>query len=256
MRFGLIAGVGLVALSLSTTVTPAQATPVTDNEFFSAGEGAWGNTPEPGTIAGLLVAQFDNVFAPTNDLLEIGIPGKAGFSIIFDDGQSLINFLPAQGQAGPLTADLLDPTSSSAGFFAGEVATLAINIAFSDAGLIAHPAGTAFGDLEFTGLTGALSSLNGETIRSLLPEVNVLLGGGTEAFTINDVAETLIDTNQAFGGGSNGEGASTFALNNLEFPTVVTAVPEPPLWPIFFIGSVLAIFLSRRRSGEARLGAG
>ncbi|HEX6841260.1 MAG TPA: hypothetical protein VF113_07020 [Stellaceae bacterium] len=254
MRFALIAGVAVVALSLNTAATPAQAMPVADNEFFSAGEGAWGNdNAEPGTIAGLLVAQFDNVFAPTNDLLEIGIPGKAGFSIIFDDGQSLIKFLPAQGPAGPLTADLLDPATSSAGFFAGEVATLAINIAFSDAGLIAHPAGTAFGDLEFTGLSGALSSLNGQTIRSLFPEVNVLLGGGTEAFTINDVAETLIDTNQAFGGGINGEGASTFALNHLEFPTVVTAVPEPPLWPIFVIGSVLVIFFSHRRA-EVRLG--
>lgn len=54
----------------------------------------------------------------------------------------------------------------------------------------------------------------------------------------------------------NGGLASTFALNHLEFPTVVPAVPEPPLSPIFLVGSLLVIFLSRRRAGEVRLGTG
>jgi hypothetical protein len=46
----------------------------------------------------------------------------------------------------PLSADLIDPSSTSSGLFGGEVLALQFNVDFSDAGLISGSAGLAFGD--------------------------------------------------------------------------------------------------------------
>jgi hypothetical protein len=73
----------------------------------------------------------------------IGIHGSAGYSIIFDDPNDIINFLPATGAPGPLTADLLDPATSAAGSYGGEVATLEVNVAFNDASILKGNLGSA-----------------------------------------------------------------------------------------------------------------
>jgi hypothetical protein len=63
----------------------------------------------------------------------------------FDSADALITYLPASGAANALAADLLDPNPSNPnlppGTLGGEVATLKLNIDFSAAGLLAHPAG-------------------------------------------------------------------------------------------------------------------
>jgi hypothetical protein len=69
----------------------------------------------------LLEAQFDNVFAPKNDLLEVGIPGPTGYSITFDSTDAVIAYWPTNGTHGALTADLLAPVTSAAGALGGEV---------------------------------------------------------------------------------------------------------------------------------------
>ena len=48
-----------------------------------------------GKIGGSIQQNFDTVFAPTGDLMQIGIPGSAGYSIIFDDPSHVTAFLPA-----------------------------------------------------------------------------------------------------------------------------------------------------------------
>src|SRR5262249_21260988 len=83
MRFCRILAAALMALFLSIIGNSARA--FTTGEFVSFSQGAWGQTPAPGNAAALLQAQFNSVYAPVNDLLEIGIPGTAGFSAIFDD---------------------------------------------------------------------------------------------------------------------------------------------------------------------------
>ena len=137
----------LAALAaLSFAALPTRATTFTAGEFVTFNQGEWGETPAGGNVGAMLENNFDSIFAPS-DLLEVGIHGSAGFSIIFDNPDDLIAYLPSNGTAGALTADLLDPPSSASGVFGGEVAALALNIAFSDAGLLAHPVGVPFGDL-------------------------------------------------------------------------------------------------------------
>jgi hypothetical protein len=48
-------------------------------------------------------------------LVEVGIPGPTGFSILFDNPDDIGTYLPANGTAGPLAADLLNPASSASG---------------------------------------------------------------------------------------------------------------------------------------------
>ena len=197
---------------VSLVYGPACAT-VADHEFVTASQVSWGDTPTPFNFAGLLVANYASVYAPS-DLFEIGIPSSPGFSIIWSNTTDLLTFLPSSGAPAALDADLVDPTSSSAGSFAGEVAALKLNIDFSDAGLLTHPAGVTFGDLELVNFSGALSGLDGLSVLDLLGQVNVLLGGGATGYTIDDVFETLDDVNASFNGGG---AATSFAEDHLEF---------------------------------------
>src|SRR5271166_1276970 len=144
------------------------------------------------------------------------------FSMIFDEASAITAFLPGEGAPGPLTADLLDPATSASGVFGGEVVALTLNIAFSDAGLITHPNGVAFGDLVLTGLTGADAQFNGLRVRDLLPIMNTLLGGGAgPGITIDDAFELTNTVDMSFNGGP----ISTFGMNNLELPPGATPLP-------------------------------
>ena len=215
---------------LSIVYGPARATTVADHEFVTASQVGWGDIPTPFNFAGLLVANYASVYAPS-DLFEIGIPGPTGFSIVWSNTTDLLTFLPSSGVPAALDSDLVDPTSSSAGSFAGEVAALKLNIDFSDAGLLTHPTSVTFGDLELVNFTGALSGLNGLSVRDLLGQVNGLLGGGAAGYTIDDVFDTLDDVNASF---NEGGAATSFAEDHLEFPPV--AVPEPATWLMALVG--------------------
>src|SRR5580704_3186624 len=75
-----------------------------NNDLVTFSQDEWGETPASTNVGTLLEDNFDNVFAPENDQMEIGIPGVAGFSIIFDNPDDLITYLPANGTAAALTA--------------------------------------------------------------------------------------------------------------------------------------------------------
>jgi hypothetical protein len=92
-RLGLIPS---AAALLLLACGPARAMPVADHEFVTVSQVGWGDTPTPFNFAGLLVANFASVYAPA-DLLEIGIPGPTGFSIIWSNTTDLLAFLPASG---------------------------------------------------------------------------------------------------------------------------------------------------------------
>ena len=103
------------------------------DEVLTSGrsQGAWGDDPAPGNISFLLENEFDSLFAPSNGLMEVGIPGAAGFSLIFDSAAAVITYLPANGTPGVLTADLLDPVVHTAsGGLGGEVVAATLNILF------------------------------------------------------------------------------------------------------------------------------
>ena len=248
----------LVALAaLSLTALPAHATAFTPGEFVTWSEVEWGEDPTPTNISGVLESQFNSVFAPSY-LLEVGIPGPTGYSMIFDSADAVIAYLPPGGAPAPLTADLLDPITSASGFLGGTVVADTLNVTFSDAGLLAHPAGVTFGDLvfqhleglvsdpEFPGIGPEIAALDGITVREALSDADQVLGGATSPFTPMDLSQLLDLTIRAFNGGGVSNQADTY----LALPPS-TAIPEPAVWAMLLIGFG-ALGIVRHRPTDAK----
>jgi hypothetical protein len=177
-----------------------------DNDLVTWSQIAWG-----GAESTLLESDFDAVFAPEAGLMEIGIPGAAGFSIIWDDPDNLVVFLPATGAPGQLTADLLDPTVSASGSYGGEVATMRLNIAFGDDNLLGATTSIHLGDLSVCNLTATQTPLNGQNVRAIQAEANTILGGGAGPVSLQDMFTVINNIDMSFNGGP----VSTFAQQSL-----------------------------------------
>ena len=175
-----------------------------DGDMLTYTQEVWGN---PTSAAGiLLVDHFDSVYAATT-VLEVGIAGAAGFSMVFSSAAAVLAYQPSIGTPGPLNADLLDPTTSASGAFGGEVVALQLDVDFSDAN---HLAGAVrFGDLTLCGL--AQTGLNGTTVRQFLATANTALGGGATPYSINELYLIATQLNAAFSDGS----VSLFAQDHL-----------------------------------------
>jgi len=139
-------------------VSAARADTWSAGAFTTFDQAEWGDSAS--AAGNLLANEYGTVYASGGDLFVIGT-ASPGFSVEFTSGLHLGDFLPASGASGPLNTDLENPTTSSAGIFAGEVAGLKLNIDFSAAGLLPGTSGLHFGDLVLTGMTGADTGLNG-----------------------------------------------------------------------------------------------
>ena len=236
----------LSALSLPLAL-PAHATTFTDGEFLTWSQVAWGGDPfcDPTVcnISGILENDFNSLFAPS-DLLEVGVPGAGGFSMIFDSADAIIAYLPASGAPGPLTANLLDPVHTASGALGGEVLTATLNVTFSEDGLLAHPSGASFGDLVLqnlgslpddpvwgNGFGSEIAELDGQSVDEVLADANAILGGAASPFTPEEIFRLLNNIDMSFNGGP----VSGFAMDYLALPEGST-VPEPTTWAMTLIG--------------------
>jgi hypothetical protein len=209
----------VAGMVIGTMTGPAMAQTFQNNDFITWSQIGWSN------LGSELGQDFNTVFASSGDLMEIGIHGSAGNSIIFDDPTYIVAFLPALFPAGVLTTDLLDPAVSSSGAYGGEVTALTLNVAFSDAGLLKGNLSLPFGDLVLKGLTGDLSFANGLSVRQVLADANTVLGGGAEpnsSVTLTDMFTLTNDIDMSFNGGP----VSTFASQNFVYPKTTASAPE------------------------------
>jgi hypothetical protein len=187
---------------------PPPPGPWKDGDLITYPQVGWGDlTSEAGS---LLNAQYDYVYGSTGGLLEVGIAGAAGFSLLFTSASGVLGYLPAQGALGALNADLVDPTSSASGGFGGEVTALSLNVDFSDAGVTLGGAGIPFGDLTLCNFND-LPRLNGVTVRQFLGAVNTLLGGGSANYGIAELFLVSERLNVSF----EGRTPSQFAQDHL-----------------------------------------
>jgi hypothetical protein len=180
-----------------------------DGDATTYTQSGWGAPTSP---AGTLLSnRYNFVYASTFGTIEIGVPGTAGFSIVFTTSSAVLTYLPQVGAIGALTNDLLNPTSSSSGAFGGEVLALKLNVDFADSGDLASAASVRFGDLRLCGTT--TTALNGLTIRQILGIANTLLGGGSGAVSIVAMDPILQALNASFGGGMVSSFAQEHVLN-------------------------------------------
>jgi hypothetical protein len=176
-------------------------------DMISYGQDSWGGDRTTSTAAGLLYAQFDAQYPGG---LEVGIAGAGGFSMIFTSGDRVLFYAPGTGTPGPLTADLVDPSSTSSGMFGGQVLALQVNVNFSDAGLLNGR--YQYGNLHLCGLTQT-PLYNGLEIRMFLDAMNAALSfsSGIPPYTYDELSALVDDVTRAFEGGA----ASSFAQNHV-----------------------------------------
>lgn len=174
------------------TVEPPSIGFVT-GDFKTFTQGGWGAPPNGNNPAALLAQNFTTVFGSG---FTVGVAGNAGYSMTFASSTAVKNYLPAGGTPAALTADLVNPTSSSAGVFGGQVTALRINVAFSLASV--NPA--SFGSLKVIG-TG--TPLDGLTVLQVLAICESALGGSnTSGATYPQLNEIATNLNEAFDNGN------------------------------------------------------
>ena len=133
----------------------------------------------------------------------------------------------------------------------------ALNIAFSDAGLLAHPAGVSFGDLVLENLDALvgtpiyggvfgpeIAEFDGMSVSELFSAAELVLGGGASSLTPEEMFTLLNDVDMSFNGGP----VSTFATEYLALPSTAPTVPEPSAWAMLLIGFAGLGFLRYRVS--------
>jgi len=233
----------LLVLGLSLFfVSAARADTWSAGAFTTYDQAEWGDSI---SAAGILLGNdYGKVYGSTGDLFVIGT-ASPGFFLEFTSAFHLDEFLPANGTPGALDTDLANPTTTSAGIFAGQVAGLKLNIDFSAAGLLPGTSGLHFGDLILTGMTGADSGLNGLTVSQFLSLTNTALGGGDAGFTFPDLNVELAQLNNAF---DDGTVASSFAQDHLVAPGSSVAMPEPPTLLLAAVGLLAAVMFRKMRA--------
>jgi hypothetical protein len=178
-----------------------------NGDMISYGQESWGGDRTTSTAAGLLYAQFDAQYPGG---LEVGVGTAAGFSMIFTSGDRVLFYAPGTGTPGPLTADLVDPSSTASGVFGGQVLALQVNVDFSDAGLLSGR--YQYGNLHLCGLTQT-PLYNGLEIRMFLDAMSVALSlsSGIPPYTYDELSALVDDVTRAFEGGA----PSSFAQNHV-----------------------------------------
>jgi hypothetical protein len=191
--------------------------PFLNGDFITYPQASWGGTPSSGDAASLLADNYAAVYAASGGVFEVGVPGIFGYSAQFTSAGAVLNYLPQSGPAGRLLADYVNPLTTNAGRYGGEVAALKLNIDFADAGVTLGSVGLAFGDLELYDLPaysepGFNLDVNGMTVRELFGTANGYLAsidfGPNPIPYLDAIAEEL---NRAFDAGHY----SAWALDHL-----------------------------------------
>jgi hypothetical protein len=151
------------------------------------GSPACTNNPPPPPLAGyctFLQSQWShnsgstlNALMPVMGSETVGSGGP--HTAKWDSAGAIGAYLPAGGSNGALNASLLDPTSTSAGHFGGEVLALQLNV---DLGTHSPPVtvgGNSVFDFGSLLICGTGTQFDGETVDALLAAANLAVGGGS-----------------------------------------------------------------------------
>lgn len=194
------AGYNLVTPSpLSVTLTAGENRQNVNFGYFLAyvtyTQGGWGATPagnNPGTV---LANNFGAVFP--NGVV-VGWASK--YTLKFTSASAIRNFLPAGGAPKALKVTAINPTTSAAGVFAGQVLAAKLSVSFSAAGITTP----GLGSLK----VAAGYPLAGETVSQVLALAEKALGGGglpsgVSFSVLNDVVTRI---NENFDNGTTNNG--------------------------------------------------
>lgn len=144
-------------------------------------QGGWGAAPRGNNPGMLLLNNFATVYP--GGFVQIG----GTKNLRFTSASGVENFLPQGGTAGALAISAVNPTTSAAGVFAGQVLALQLSVDFSIKGV--KGAGLQL-------LKVASGPLAGKTVAEVLAYANAALGGdglpaGISFATLNEVVDKI-----------------------------------------------------------------
>lgn len=180
-------GTDVATVTITVTAPPT----CTLTGFTTYTQGGWGAKPNGNNPAKLLQTNFARVYP--DGYVRIG----GNKTLTFTSSTAIGNFLAAGGSPGVLTSSASNPTSSSAGVFAGQVLAMQLNLDFSEAG-VTKP---GLGDLVYQGYS----------VRDIVAAANAVLGGDTSilagfGLSVSDVNDIIDSLNQNFDNGTQNLG--------------------------------------------------
>lgn len=190
---------GLASVSFAQPYDPCSIPP---GYYRTQTQGGWGQDECQGNnVACWLNDNFATVF-PT------GLTVGGNFTMHFSSSAAIAAYLPAGGPSGSLTTDHVDPVTTEAGNFAGQVTALALSLGFSDAGIDGYG---LLGDLVIPfGVNHPAGSFAGWTVRELFDLANEVLGGDLSNIpadvSFDDLHDAVTAINENFVDGTHSEG--------------------------------------------------
>ncbi|MCB1060791.1 MAG: T9SS type A sorting domain-containing protein [Calditrichaeota bacterium] len=188
---------GLFFFSAIFAVTTVFAqNPCYPNGCRTQTQGGWGADCHGNNNGCLRDANFATAF-PTG--LTIG----GTYTIHFSTSAAVNAFLPAGGTPNALTASYNNPTSTTAGVFAGQVAALALSLGFSEIGVSGF---CDLGSLYYFDVDDSDDPFVGMTVNELFALANQVLGGDLSGLpfgaTVSDLNDVIDHINQNFDDGT------------------------------------------------------
>jgi uncharacterized protein YegL len=149
---------------------------------------------------------LDSAFA---SVFPAGLTVGGNFTIHLSSANAVQNYLPEIGLPHVLTANHVDPNSTESHVFGADVVSLALNLAFSNAGVPCYCPG--LGNLVVpTGVHSPNGPFAGWSVNQIFALANQVLGGNTGALpagiTLYDLAFVVSAINSNFDGGFHCEG--------------------------------------------------
>ena len=188
---------------------------------------AWHSAANGNNIGNLRDAYFPAVFP---EGLVIGDP--LHHTIRFESSQTIADFLPATGFSQMLSQSAINPLNAAGiGLWAGQIAAAMLNVAFDEAAVYPQHGPNQLKDLVFIA-----GPFKGMSVKNFLSLANKAIGGGgTDGFSINEIAYAAEQINLNFENG--GQNFLTCTVNSVGDGTGPTEVQlqgtlaYEDLWP-------------------------
>ncbi len=169
------------------------------NGFVTYTQGGWGSPSV--SVPGQIRNQYFSTVFPNG--LIIG----GNYTITITNASAVKIYLPAGGTPQGLNHNYTNPASTEAGVLGGQVAALALNVAFDQAGYLGTNSFN-LGDLVIVS-----GPFLGMTVNQFLALANIALGGGNVNYTFSQINDAATTINENFDDGNVDKGFLSCPVN-------------------------------------------
>jgi len=167
-------------------------------QFRTQTQGGWGTECKGNNPGCYRDDNFDDAFGA-----ELVVGDVGGFTAEFTDSSAVADLLPTGGTAAAFDQNYVDPVSTSAGVFAGQVTALSLNVGFD----LNDPAfGASSTNLEDLIVVDNTSACFEMTVGEILDEANLAISDQASDPSLSDLNDCVSDINENFVDGDTDNG--------------------------------------------------